>query len=402
MKMIARIECKPSVSDESILCVDDDPNILDAFQRQFRKRFSIQTAVGPQQGLEMLTEKGPFAVVVSDLTMPGMDGVQFLSAVRAQSPDSVRIMLTGHADLTTAIAAVNQGNIFRLLIKPCPPMVLSQGIEAGIEQHRLLMAERQLTRETLLGCVEVLVEVLSILEPRAFSRVTRLRRYVRHVAEDLKIPDPWTFEAAAMLSQIGWITLPPEIAAKVSAGEPLSPEESRRFAEHPSAAARLLEKVPRLEKVAKIIEGQLSPFENFPGATGADWDDPAVLGSQILRAAAQFDDLRERGASSKQALQEMSGQPGTYDDNVLAAIECIEKRESEAEIRLVGYDELIPNMILEEEIDTPDGLCLLGKGREITPTALLRLSGFRRVLRPRGKFRVRMPAQPAAVPAPDA
>ncbi len=397
MKTIAPIECQPAVS-ESILCVDDDPNILDAFQRQFRKRFSIQTAVGPQQGLEMLTAKGPFAVVVSDLTMPGMDGVQFLSTVRAQSPDSVRIMLTGHADLTTAIAAVNQGNIFRLLIKPCPPMVLSQGIEAGIEQHRLVTAERQLTRETLLGCVEVLVEVLSIVEPRAFSRVTRLRRYVRQVAEDLKISDPWTFEAAAMLSQIGWITLPPEIAAKVSAGEPLTPEENERFAEHPAAAARLLEKVPRLEKVAKIIEGQLSPFENFRAA-GADCDDPAVLGSQILRAAAQFDDLREKGASFKQALHEMSAQPGTYDQNVLAAIQCIEKRESETEIRLVAYDELAPNMILEEEIETPDGLCLLGKGREITPTALLRLSGFRRVLRPRGKFRVRMPA--AVAPAPE-
>ncbi len=78
-----------------ILFVDDDPNILAAFQRQLRKYFQIYTAQGGEQGLSTLSGRDPFSVVVSDLRMPGLDGIQFLSRVRQIAPDSVRIMLTG-------------------------------------------------------------------------------------------------------------------------------------------------------------------------------------------------------------------------------------------------------------------------------------------------------------------
>src|SRR5271169_6258820 len=78
-----------------ILFVDDDVNILEAFQRQFRKRFSIHTADGPRKGLDLISANGPYAVIVSDLCMTGMTGIQFLSKTREASPDSVRILLTG-------------------------------------------------------------------------------------------------------------------------------------------------------------------------------------------------------------------------------------------------------------------------------------------------------------------
>ena len=193
---------------EPILCVDDDPNILASFERQFRKRFTIETATGAEKGLEVIAQKGPFAVVVSDLHMPGMDGIEFLNRVRSQWPQTIRIMLTGQADLSTAIAAVNQGNIFRFLVKPCTTTILGLVIEAALEQHRLQMAERQLTEQTLLGCVNVLVDILGIVQPDAFSRAVRLRRYVQHLAGAIGGATTWEFEAAAMLSQIGWITLP--------------------------------------------------------------------------------------------------------------------------------------------------------------------------------------------------
>ena len=91
-----------------ILFVDDDLNILSGFQRQFRKMFTVFTAPGGQVGLEVISEHGPFAVIVSDLRMPGMDGIEFLSHARKSAPDSVRIMLTGNADLHTAMEAVNE------------------------------------------------------------------------------------------------------------------------------------------------------------------------------------------------------------------------------------------------------------------------------------------------------
>ena len=93
---------------EKILCVDDEPNILQAYQRSLRKDFQIDTADGGEQALALMASAGPYAVIVSDMRMPGMDGVQFLTSARALAPETVRIMLTGNADQKTA-ASPNGG-----------------------------------------------------------------------------------------------------------------------------------------------------------------------------------------------------------------------------------------------------------------------------------------------------
>src|SRR5208283_567097 len=136
---------------EKILLVDDEPRVVQALQRALRSEFHIEIAGGPEAGLQVLARDGPFAVVVSDLRMPVMDGIQFLSRVKAASPDSIRVMLSGQADLNAAIAAVNEGNIFRFLTKPCPPATLGRVLEAALEQYRLITAERELLQNTLMG-----------------------------------------------------------------------------------------------------------------------------------------------------------------------------------------------------------------------------------------------------------
>jgi DNA-binding NtrC family response regulator len=123
--------------NRNILVVDDDRNLLHSLVRGLRKNFLIEAALGPQEGLKILSEKGPFAVIVSDLRMPVMDGIQFLSKAKTITPDSVRIILTGNADLQNAIEAVNKGNIYRFLTKPCPSHLLSAVLEQAIEQYRL-------------------------------------------------------------------------------------------------------------------------------------------------------------------------------------------------------------------------------------------------------------------------
>jgi signal transduction histidine kinase len=129
---------------EKVLLVDDDQNLLDGCARHLRKRFDLHTSAEPRRGLELLDRAGPFAVVVSDMRMPGMDGVQFLAAVKAHSPESIRMMLTGHPDLQTAMDAVNQGNIFRFLTKPCAPENLAAALDAGLEQFRLVRTRQEL------------------------------------------------------------------------------------------------------------------------------------------------------------------------------------------------------------------------------------------------------------------
>lgn len=132
-----------------ILFVDDEGAVLDSLRRNLGRCYDLETAVGPQAGLRRLETAGPFAVIVSDLRMPGMDGVAFLAKARELAPEAVAVMLTGHGDLDAAMAAVNEGHIFRFLTKPCPPDILARSLDAALAQYRLAAADRELLRVTL-------------------------------------------------------------------------------------------------------------------------------------------------------------------------------------------------------------------------------------------------------------
>ena len=124
------------VADERILCVDDDANLLESYQRQLRKRFHVETALSGEEGLAAIQQGKRYAVVVSDMRMPNMNGVEFLSKVRELAPGTIRIMLTGYADTQTVRDAVNDGQVFRLLTKPCPRETLATVLEAALDEHR--------------------------------------------------------------------------------------------------------------------------------------------------------------------------------------------------------------------------------------------------------------------------
>jgi len=123
-----------------ILLVDDDVQVLDGLQRQLRGQFDVTATSDPKEAIRLVVAEGPFAVVVSDLRMPGMDGVSLLFLIRQSAPETVRVLLTGDADMEAAISAINQGNIFRFLTKPCTPAILIRTLEASVEQFRLCAA----------------------------------------------------------------------------------------------------------------------------------------------------------------------------------------------------------------------------------------------------------------------
>ncbi|MGA7591963.1 MAG: response regulator, partial [Candidatus Sulfotelmatobacter sp.] len=166
---------------EKILLVDDDSNILDGFRRTLSREFLLETALGGEQALKLVADKGPYAVVVSDMRMPGMDGIQLLIRIKSISPDTIRVMLTGNADMETAINAINEGSIFRFLNKPCSKEIMAKTLTAALVQYRLITAEKQLLEQTLSSSIQVLTEVLSLVNPAAFSRAERARRYIHHI-----------------------------------------------------------------------------------------------------------------------------------------------------------------------------------------------------------------------------
>ncbi|HTQ54921.1 MAG TPA: HD domain-containing phosphohydrolase [Bryobacteraceae bacterium] len=371
-----------------ILFVDDEPNVLQAFERQFR-RLEVETALGPLIALETIARKGPFAVVVSDLRMPGMDGIQFLSRVRAASPDTVRLMLTGQADFADAVAAVNAGNVFQFLTKPCPPQVLEGALQAALDQHRLIMAERELLQQTLHGAVAVMSEILSLVNPAAFSRASRISRYVSHISRKLSLPDAWQYEIAAMLSQIGCVTVPSEVLDKAYAGAELDPEEAKLLAAQTLVGYNLLAKIPRLGDIAAIIAEQSAP------AGHAGKPECVITGARLLKVASDFDSLIMRGGDLDSTLAEMR-EDHSYDPVFMDALEEVQIEEAGNETRLVSLAQLRSGMIIHRDVRSTNGLLLLAVGQEVTDSALARLRSFasaRGIVEP---ISVTLPSRPRA------
>ena len=276
-------------STDKILLVDDDPNLLAGMSRQLRGKFTVATALSGPEGLLALRDQGPFAVVVSDMRMPEMNGIQFLSEAAKLAPDTVRMMLTGNTDLETAMHALNEGNIFRFLVKPCNRTTMEWALSDGIKQYRLVRAERELLEKTLKGSVKVLTSVLELVNPLAFSQTSRVRHYVRQVVQQLKLENMWQYELAAMLSQLGCVTVPADTLARLFAGAELPEEEAAMYRQHPKIGGQLLENIPRLEIVARMVAGQsLSLREHGVDAHELPTD-IGVLGALILHAAADFD-----------------------------------------------------------------------------------------------------------------
>jgi response regulator RpfG family c-di-GMP phosphodiesterase len=126
--------------------VDDESSALEGYQRILHREFEVSTAVSGGQGLAILERRGPFAVVISDMRMPGMNGADFLAQVREKAPESARMLLTGYSDMKAAMDAVNKGGICQFLSKPCERDVLVAAIGAGVEQYRIQVAEKKLLK----------------------------------------------------------------------------------------------------------------------------------------------------------------------------------------------------------------------------------------------------------------
>lgn len=358
----------------SILFVDDDITLLRGLKRQLYEHFTIETAPGGEEGLEAIRNKGPFAVIVSDMRMPGMNGAQFLAKTRECTPESVRLLLTGQTDMESAIAAVNEGHIFRFLTKPCPPEVLVNALEAALAQYRLVTAERTLLEKTLHGSVKVLTDVLALVNPVAFGRASRLKRYARHIATHLDLPDVWQFEVAAMLSQLGCVILPGDTLEKLDTGQPLSTDEQKMVAKHPALGAELLRNIPRLEVIAAIIARQHDPLADRDALQDFQQRDVVLVGAHILSVILAFDQFVHCGVSRKDAIATLQKRPDVY--GIVDALHYIGFEEEEMVVRMATVRELSPGMILGEDIRTKTGALVLAKGYEVTAMMLERLHRY--------------------------
>lgn len=361
-----------------VLCVDDEPNVLEGLSLHLRRRYEVVTATSGAGGLEILRSGREVAVIISDMRMPGMNGAVFLREARNLFPDTTRILLTGHADLDAAVSAVNEGQIFRFLSKPCPPPTLMAAVEAGETLHRVSSAERILLEQTLHGSIKLLTDILALTSPLAFGRGTRIKQLVSDIGDQLSIRDRWQHELAAMLSQIGSITLPADLVEKMHFGKPLNEREQKMVSRMPEVTKQLLGNIPRLEVVTGMLATIGRRYASSTGIVPGSREDMIATGAQMLRVAMDFDDLESSGESAAMAISTMRGRADTYNPTILDALAKARGgsrvHDDVRELPLAG---LKVGMVFADDVKLANGTLLVTRGYEITPSFIERVHNFR-------------------------
>jgi response regulator RpfG family c-di-GMP phosphodiesterase len=356
-----------------VLCVDDEARVVEGLVLHLRKDYEVYTALSGADALRQLKEMGGAAVIVSDMRMPGMDGAALLQHVMQIFPDTTRILLTGEPGRDAAVSAVNTAHIFRFLTKPCPPDQLKAAVEAGVGQYRLVNAERSILKETLIGCIKALVDVLAITNPIAFGRASRVKGLAMEIAERADCRQFWQLEAAALLSQLGYLSLPSELVEKLYYGETMTPEEQILASGAPQLTTSLLENIPRLEPVIQILVALTWTDEQLARLG----DGTIGLGTRILDLVLSYDALIAQGHDVDVALQTLRSRSSRFGERLIEQLAAhVGAGTTTTVAREVPLRTVKPGMIIMQDVHTHMGTLLVPRGFEVTKLFLEKLRNF--------------------------
>lgn len=352
-----------------VLCVDDEPRVLEGLERNLGDLFEVVTADGGAAGVAELVANSNFDVVISDMRMPNMNGAVFLGHARRLAPDAARVLLTGEADAESARQAVNEGQIFRYLMKPCPAEELARVIDTGAAAKRRVVADRELLETTVTGSVKLLGEVLALSAPTCFRETPAVTSIVEHMCAKLELRETWKFRAAAMLHTIGYVALPVALVEKRRSGIALNAAEKHELAEAPEIGARLLAGVPRFREVAEMVRRHREPVTTI-------LDDDASRGAAMIHLALE---VLEDVTATRRVAQIAKALVANHQPAAKALLGLLfdyqAKREVESVIA-VKIAELRPGMMLEENLTSRTGNVLFASGNELTAPLLERIRKF--------------------------
>jgi response regulator RpfG family c-di-GMP phosphodiesterase len=399
-----------NVLQRRLLCVDDEANILNALRRLFRSQgYDVQTAGSGAQALELL-EKSAVDLVISDMRMPEMDGAQFLEQVRRRWPDTMRILLTGHSDMNSTIAAINQGGIYRYVSKPWNDsdmlMVARQALElrtllsekarleeltrrqnlelqtlnAGLEDvvaqrtaslqqtmSSLEEAHRQL-KKGFITSITVFANLIELRQRTVAGYSRRISELARQLARKLNVgaAEMQDITIAAMLRDIGKLGLPDRIVNK--AFKALSNEERAEVMMHPVKGQAALMALEQLADAALLIRSQ---HECCDGSGFPDH----LRGAEIPRGAAilavandyyalQHGQLEATCYSAPKAHAFIvDGRGKRYDPEVVdafvAVMESVTGNAPPPCEEKIPLDRLASGMVLASDLTTREGVLLL-------------------------------------------
>lgn len=372
----------------TILLVDDESKVLSSLSRSLadEEDLEVRTAGTAAEALDLIKEPPAPTVIVSDYHMPGMNGVDFLARVHETYPDTSRILLTGVADLELAINAVNRGNVFRFLVKPCPPEVFIKAIRDGIRYNQLLVGEKELLSKTLNGSIKVMVDILSVQNPLIFAQASRLRKIAHELGWALQLNESlWELELAALLSQIGAVTVPGNILKRWQAGVALKDDEMDMVRSIPRMGALLIKKIPRLERIAEGVLYQHCTYGK-PLDEKSPVGDQIPLISRILKIVVDFDLTQENTLGTVAAIKAMTTRKLEYDPRLLETFRSKVLRIDEqftstgAKTNLgekqIFVDDLRSGMVLTRDIKDKHGALIVSRGTIVTDVLRFKLVNY--------------------------
>lgn len=429
-----------------VLCVDDEPAVLRATRRVLARHFDVTMAAGGLAALDAVRQaKLPFAAVLSDLRMPELNGIGLLQCVRQHAPETTRVLLTGNADIAAAVDAVNAGEVFRFLTKPCPPEKLIEAVNAACAQHRRMTATPSRERQSeapaalaahqvvnaqpqsseastgsprdigyagdsavattaskqaevseprtsapvvddpvLLGYIEVLRAVLADVRPSAASCAARIEHRVTRVLDTVHLSIANHVKTAAVLSQLGSMSLARDVAERIYGGWALSADDRACAARIRPRSADLLVGSPSLALVRRILVHR-TPGETEPSGSDAsgqetlgDSDftaqilDELELGARILDIALMLDGIERRAADPDKVarqvtelLAELESHPSKHDGLLVDSFRTAMQAPSDARVRTIRLRDARGDMVLAADVVAPNGLLVARRGQRI-------------------------------------
>lgn len=340
--------------NRKIILVDDDQNLLSSFKRTLAD-FELNTAASAAQALEIIDAQGPFAVLVSDLRMPGMDGLSFLSRVKDRHPDTVRMVLTGHGNMENAVKAVNDGYVFRFMTKPIATDDMKKALESGLEQHGLILAGREIEalkriRGTLDGVVSAFTSLVELRDPYTAGHQKRVAHLATAMAQDMGLDQERIdgLRMAAMVHDIGKNSVP---SAYLNKPGLLNQAEMAIIRTHPRVGFDILDPVDFPWPVSRIV---LQHHERLDGSgypQGLRAKD-ILIEARILAVADVVDAMASHrpyrpSQGIKKALMEIQTKAGSqYDAEAVNACVRLFKAKGYSLVRGVEVPRPSPDQLL--------------------------------------------------------
>lgn len=362
----------------TILVVDDTPENIDVLVGILEADYQLKVALNGVKALEMASSEPIPDLILLDIMMPEMDGYEVIRQLKAvdESRNIPVIFVTAKGEMADEARGFRLGAV-DYITKPVQPLRLTARVKAHIQLKQAREKVENVLDTTLTGLLSLLTDLLSLSNPFAFSRAARLKRYMEIMQKKMGIGDNWQFSSAALLSQIGCITLEEKSLRRLYNGQQVSKKELQSFQRHPAVGYKFLRKIPYLGTVAEIISQQHKPLEKMsPGSSGVRINgvDEVSLGATLLKIASDIDKLTAHGKPLAEAFKSAAGEIQCLDPGLADSLGQIAADSTNQQG--VAVKDLSIGMILEKDLYTQQAVLIINAGTELTMPILERILAF--------------------------